>query len=175
MPFFTELTKDELRKYLMTKPLAELERLNHQYGEDIYHLENQIEIAGNKINTLNASICKLQQEIACAKAEAERRENYRLEALQEGFERGAEGQLARNALSFSYITDFQEFNTAKNLKIGEFQAEIRLAEQIKTNSELKKRLNVTELKILNFILDKKRAEGDSKAPLENGVAVKPMH
>lgn len=164
MSKFPHKTPETLRQYFQAKDLGQLIEINHSYGPHFENLENAIDRLTQKISTQKGKLSgfiKEQEEISQNYGkiviEQERFENNRASIMSDSCT-GAERYLALSALGMSPFDCYhsnsrrlQDQIDTTNKKLNELNSHLALWKNQRSKA-------VSELKILNSIIDEKRRE-----------------
>lgn len=164
MSKFPHKTPETLRQYFQAKDLGQLTEINHSYGPHFENLENTIDSLIQKISTREEKLSgllkrqeKLSQNFKKIVIEQEQYENNRSSIMSDSCT-GAERYLALNALGMSRLDCY--YSNSSSLQ-NEIDATYKKLNELNSHLALWKNQRskaVSELKILNSIIDEKRRE-----------------
>lgn len=174
MSKFPNKTTHELRQYFQQQSLEKLQEINRSYGPHFTNIENSIERITETLETLTEkqnNLLSEQEDLAnyYPKAEEEEKEyKNTLEAIMSD-SNGAERYLALQALGMSPLHSYHQKSLGLDDEIRRITQEI---EQLNSQISLlntKKSWAITELRILNSIIEEKKKEYTNDSQLVHNM------
>lgn len=156
MPFYPEKNPDKLLEFLNDMPLHELVALNRRYGPHFEKLEEKIEGTEQDIKADQGQLVTLEEQYDALEQQIITEAGKRKEALASLPGNGAERYLQLGFFSVSSVADNQQARVS--IEIKKIKKRIIDNEMQRADLTKEKKESISELKIVNSVLARKRKE-----------------